>query len=57
MGYVACRILVPQPGTKLMPPALGAQSLNHWATREVPRIHLLTQISDMLQKVRLMNII
>ena len=57
MGYVACRILVPQPGTKLMPPALGAQSLNHWATREVPIIHLLTQISDMLQKVRLMNII
>ena len=30
------RILVPQPGIKPMPPALGAQSLNHWIAREVP---------------------
>ena len=29
----ACRTLVSQLG-KSMPPALGAQSLNHWATRE-----------------------
>ena len=26
----ACRILVPQQGIKLMPPAEEAQSLNHW---------------------------
>ena len=26
---VACRILVPQPGIKLMPPAVEAQSLNY----------------------------
>ena len=32
----ACRILVPWPGIKTMPPALGAWSLNHWTTREVP---------------------
>ena len=27
---VSCEILVPQPGTESVPPALGAQSLNHW---------------------------
>ena len=32
----ACRILVPQPGIKPVCPALGAQSLNCWTTREVP---------------------
>ena len=31
---MACRILVPQLGIKHMPPALEAQSLNHWMTRE-----------------------
>ena len=29
-------ILVPQPGIKPVPPALEAQGLNHWPTREVP---------------------
>ena len=41
---VACKLLVaacmwdlvPQPGIEPGPPALGAQSLNHHATREVP---------------------
>ena len=28
--------LVPQPGIEPGPPALGAQSLSHWTTREVP---------------------
>ena len=28
--------LVPWPGIKPGPPALGAQSLSHWITREVP---------------------
>ena len=32
------KILVPRPGTEPMPPALEAQSLNPWTTREVPRI-------------------
>ena len=32
----ALRILVPRPGMEPMPPALGAWSLNHWTTREVP---------------------
>ena len=32
----ACGILVPQPGIESSPPALEAQSLNHWTTREVP---------------------
>ena len=30
----ACRVLIRQPEIE---PALGAWSLNHWTTREVPR--------------------
>ena len=37
---MACSILVPQPGIKPVPPALEAQSLNHWTTREVPNFLL-----------------
>ena len=39
---VACELsvgmwdLVPLPGAESQPPALGAWSLSHWATREVP---------------------
>ena len=33
--------LVPWPGIKPRPPALGAQSLSHWTTREVPTIVLI----------------
>ena len=29
-------ILVPRPGIKSMPSAVGVQSLNHWTAREVP---------------------
>ena len=29
--------LVPWPGIEPRPPALGAQSLSHWTTREVPK--------------------
>ena len=29
--------LVPRPGIEPGPPALGAQSLTHWTTREVPQ--------------------
>ena len=32
----ACGMLVPWLGIKPAPPALEAQSLNHWTTREVP---------------------
>ena len=28
--------LIPQLGIELIPPALAAQSLHHWTTREVP---------------------
>ena len=33
---VAWRISVPWPGIEPGPPALGARSLSHWTTREVP---------------------
>ena len=32
----------PQLGVKFMPPALEAQRFNHWITREVLLIQLLT---------------
>ena len=35
---MACGILVPRPGIKPIPPAVEAQSLNHWTAREVPSI-------------------
>ena len=34
--WAACKILVPQPGIEPLPPAVEAQSLNHWTAREVP---------------------
>ena len=34
--YGACGILVPQPEIEPMSPAMEAQSLNDWITREVP---------------------
>ena len=36
---VACEVLVPRPGIKPAPPALEAQSLNHWTAREVQPCH------------------
>ena len=38
----ACGILVPRPGIKPTCPALEAQSLNHWTTREIPSPCLFT---------------
>ena len=34
--HVAYGILVPQSGIESVVPALGAQSLNHWTTRDIP---------------------
>ena len=36
LHLVACRTFVPQPGIILVPSSLGVQSLNHWASKEVP---------------------
>ena len=36
--HVACGILFPRPGIEPVPPAVEAQSLNHWTTREVPKM-------------------
>ena len=35
-SFAGCRILVPWPGIEPVPPAVEAQSLNHWTAREVP---------------------
>ena len=32
-------ILIPQSGVEAMPPAVKAQSPNHWTTREFPLCH------------------
>ena len=40
-GIFCCsmRDLVPRPGIEPGPPALGAQSLSHWTTREVLEVY------------------
>ena len=45
--FISCSLwdLVPRAGIELRPPALGAQSLSHWITREVPRGVFLNEIS------------
>ena len=45
---MACGILVPRPGMEPVAPVLGAQSLNHWTTREV-----LLMLLHSFQKPRL----
>ena len=40
----ACRLLVPSPGTKLKPPAVEAQSLNRWTTKEVSVVYKILYI-------------
>ena len=44
---VAYGILVPWPGIKPVPPAVEAQSLNHWIAREVPLRALMDNIDNM----------
>ena len=43
-------IIVPLPGIEPVPPALAAQSLNHWTTKEVP-IYLCFQCSWALCRI------
>ena len=38
---MACRILVPQPGIRSVPPAAERQSPDHWSAREVPFLFTL----------------
>jgi len=39
--HTACEILATGPEIKPTPPGVEAQSLNHWTTREVPRVQYL----------------
>ena len=41
---VACGLYFPDRGSNPGPPALGAWSLNHWTTREVPGARALSQL-------------
>ena len=49
--FAAARVwdLVPRPGIEPRPPALGAWSLNHWTTREVPVLFKDMNVCDMLE--------
>ena len=42
--YLACGILVPQPGVEPMHPTVKARSLNHWITVEVPMVAFVGEI-------------
>ena len=42
--------LVPRPGIKPRPPALGAQILSLWITRKVPKCTLLTPLEFKVEK-------
>ena len=44
-GHVACRILVPSPGTEPMPPAMEAWSLTYWTAKEVLGSIFLNMVS------------
>ena len=52
---VACGILVPQPGIEPAPPAVEAQSLNHWTAREVP-IHFFLLCNVATKHFKLLNV-
>ena len=41
---IVYRISVPCPGIEPEPPALEAQSLNHWTTRELPMLFIFKQL-------------
>ena len=46
--HMACGISVPWPGMKLAPPALEAQSPNHWTAREVSWIMTLVFLASVI---------
>ena len=46
--HVAREIFVPRPGIEPVSPALGAQSHNHWTTREVLRLSFCLLMMAML---------
>ena len=48
---IACLILVPQPGIKPVPPALGEWSLNHWTTKQSPFPHLFVLLRPSMDGV------
>ena len=38
LSHLACEILVPLPGMEPVLSAVEAQSINHWSTRDIPRM-------------------
>ena len=43
---MACGNLVPQPGIEPISSALRVRSLNHWTSREIPRLTVLKYYFD-----------
>ena len=50
-------ILVAQPGMEPMPSALEAWTLNHWTSREVPKVFLIKVICQKTKNMYLVPII
>ena len=49
---MACRILVPWPGIRPVPPTVEARSLNCWPAREVPKISFLKWLVSISSSVK-----
>ena len=47
LSHVGCRILVPWPGIEPTLPALGAWCPNHWTTKEVPTVDILSKLYNL----------
>ena len=52
---MAYGILVPQPGIEPVPPALEAQRVNHWTTRDVPVCGCSRELFESAFPVRLLT--
>ena len=48
-------ILVPSPGFEPVPPAVEAQSLNHWTTGEVPNANSFCLLNDFGSYMQTLN--
>ena len=49
--WIACRVLVPQPGIEPTPLAVEVKNLNHWTSREVPNSILIQEFLPLIQSL------
>ena len=56
IGCRACRILVPQPDIEPVPPAVDAQSPNHWTAKEFPVFSIFTKLCNLYHNLILEHV-